>query len=297
MNDRSSSDQQVAPDPLLSHADPSLEALREGVVSAARELVPGGDGVEGVFGVAGSRGGLTLERPPRPDFGDYSTNAALLLAPRLGAPPREVAERLGAELREALGERLARFEVAGPGFLNLFVGDSWLQEALAGVIAAGESYGAGAAAPAAPVLVEFVSANPTGPMHVGHARNAAYGDALARMLEFSGERVVREFYVNDAGTQVRALGESIRAAALGQPPPEGGYQGDYVAELAARLPDSETVDPGELGRAAVALIVEQIRASLTGFGVREFDLVDPARHAALLEKRTKGAARAAASVA
>ncbi|HEY2181115.1 MAG TPA: arginine--tRNA ligase [Solirubrobacteraceae bacterium] len=271
MNDRSSSDQQVAPGPPLSHADPSLEALREGVLTAARALVPGADGIEGVLGMAGSRGGLTLERPPRPDFGDYSTNAALLLAPRLGAPPREVAERLGGELRAALGERLARFEVAGPGFLNLFVGDSWLQEALAGVIAAGESYGAGAPAVGEHVLVEFVSANPTGPMHVGHARNAAYGDALARMLEFSGERVVREFYVNDAGTQVRALGASIRAAALGQPPPEGGYQGDYVGELAARLPDAATADPGELGRAAVALIVEQIRASLGAFGVSEFD--------------------------
>jgi arginyl-tRNA synthetase len=271
MNDRSSSDQQVAPDPLLSRADPSLEALREEVVSAARELVPGGDGVEGALGAAGSRGGLTLERPPRPDFGDYSTNAALLLAPRLGAPPREVAERLGAELRAALGERLERFEVAGPGFLNLFVGDAWLQEALAGVIAAGDSYGAGAPAAGERVLVEFVSANPTGPLHVGHARNAAYGDALARMLEFSGERVAREFYVNDAGTQVRALGESIRAAALGQPAPEGGYQGDYVAELAERLPGAATLDPGELGRAAVALVVKQIRASLTAFGVREFD--------------------------
>src|SRR6478752_6680212 len=271
MNDRSSSDQQVAPDPLLTRADPSLEALREEVVSAARELMPGGDGVEGALGAAGSRGGLTLERPPRPDFGDYSTNAALLLAPRLGAPPREVAERLGAELRAALGERLERFEVAGPGFLNLFVGDAWLQEALAGVIAAGNSYGAGAPAAGERVLVEFVSANPTGPLHVGHARNAAYGDALARMLEFSGERVAREFYVNDAGTQVRALGESIRAAALGQPPPEGGYQGDYVAELAERLPGAATLDPGELGRAAVALVVQQIRASLTAFGVREFD--------------------------
>jgi len=271
MNDRSSSDQQVAPDPLLSRADPSLEALREEVVSAARELVPGGDGVEGALGAAGSRGGLTLERPPRPDFGDYSTNAALLLAPRLGAPPREVAERLGAGLRAALGERLERFEVAGPGFLNLFVGDAWLQEALAGVIAAGDSYGAGAPAAGERVLVEFVSANPTGPLHVGHARNAAYGDALARMLEFSGERVAREFYVNDAGTQVRALGESIRAAALGQPAPEGGYQGDYVAELAERLPGAATLDPGELGRAAVALVVQQIHASLTAFGVREFD--------------------------
>src|SRR6202007_147354 len=148
----------------------------------------------------------------RADCGDYSTNAALLLAPRLRSSPREVAERLGAELERMLGTALERFEVAGPGFVNLYLNDAWLAEALAGALAVGERFGArvepaaegGAALGqlARPVMIEFVSANPTGPMHVGHARNAAYGDALARLLEFSGERVMREYYVNDAGTQV-----------------------------------------------------------------------------------------------
>ncbi len=106
--------------------------------------------------------------------------------------------------------------MAGPGFVNLFLADSWLTGALATVLAAGEGFGAGGAAKPERVLVEFVSANPTGPMHVGHARNAAYGDALARMLAFHGHSVEREFYVNDAGSQVRKLGESIQALARGE---------------------------------------------------------------------------------
>ncbi len=271
MSDRSSSDQQAARGPLLAGAEPSLQALREHVLRAAAQLAPSSASVERDSLAPAARGGVTLERPPRADFGDYSTNAALLLAPRLAQAPREVAERLGAELQAALGERLQRYEVAGPGFLNLFLDDAWLLGALAGVLAAGERFGAGAPATPRRVLVEFVSANPTGPMHVGHARNAAYGDALARMLEFGGERVTREFYVNDAGTQVRTFGESVRAAALGQPPPEGGYQGEYVAELAARLPDAASGDPRELGLAAVAAMVDEIDSSLRAFGVREFD--------------------------
>jgi arginyl-tRNA synthetase len=271
MSDPSSSDKPAAPGRLLAGAEPSLQALREHVLHAAAVLAPPAAGEDRTSAAAGARGGVTLERPPRADFGDYSTNAALLLAPRLGEAPREVAERLGAGLQAALGERLQRFEVAGPGFLNLFLDDVWLREALAGVLAAGERFGAPEPTSPERVLVEFVSANPTGPMHVGHARNAAYGDSLARMLEFAGERVAREFYVNDAGTQVRVFGESVRAAALGQPPPEGGYQGEYVAELAARLPDAASGDPRELGLRAVAAMIDEIRASLSAFGVREFD--------------------------
>ena len=137
----------------------------------------------------GGRGAITLERPPRADFGDYSTNAALLLAPRLGAAPREVAERLGDELARLLGAQLERFEIAGPGFVNLFLADAWLSARSRG--AGGRRVLRCRRSPERPqrVLVEFVSANPTGPMHVGHARNAAYGDALARMLEFQGETV------------------------------------------------------------------------------------------------------------
>ena len=120
-------------------------------------------------------------------------------------------------------------------------------------------------------MVEFVSANPTGPMHVGHARNAAYGDALARMLELRGARVEREFYVNDAGSQVATFGESIQALARGESVPEGGYQGDYVAELAARIPDAAAADPAAVGREAVALMIGEIQESLAAFGVGGFD--------------------------
>jgi len=193
------------------------------VVAAAGELVAG----------APLRGSVGLERPPKPQFGDYSTNAALLLAPRGGAPPRELARRLGELLARELGELLDRFEVAGPGFLNLYLSDAWHLQALAGMLAAGREFGrAGAPAPER-ILVEFVSANPTGPMHVGHARNAAYGDALARVLLFHGHSVEREFYVNDAGSQVLRLGETIRALARGEQVPEGGYRGDYVPALVA----------------------------------------------------------------
>ena len=282
MNKPSTSNPHATDGPRSPGATPSLELLRRAVLDGARALV-GGDqrsadataddaqADDGLLSGAGGRGAITLERPPRADFGDYSTNAALLLAPRLGAPPREVAERLGGELSRLLGAQLQRFEVAGPGFVNLFVADEWLQASLDAVLTAGECYGAGSPPRAQRVLVEFVSANPTGPMHVGHARNAAYGDALARMLEYRGEDVAREFYVNDAGTQVRTFGASVQALARGEEPPQDGYQGDYVGELAARLPDAASSDPEALGEAAVAAMIEEIGASLTAFGVREFD--------------------------
>ncbi len=149
--------------------------------------------------------------------------------------------------------------------------DTWLTAALAQALAAGDSFGADAVAAPERVLVEFVSANPTGPMHVGHARNAAYGDALARMLALQGHEVEREFYVNDAGSQVRKLGESIGALARGEPVAEDGYKGDYVVELAVRLTDAASMDPRELGEAAVALMIESIQASLAAFGVEDFD--------------------------
>jgi arginyl-tRNA synthetase len=242
-----------------------LEDLRAQLLASATDI--GWRGQQG-----GEAARITLERPRREQFGDYSTNAALLLAPALGAPPRELAERLGAALAARLGGALERFEVAGPGFLNLFLSDEWLTSALAGVLAAGEAFGADAADPPLRVLVEFVSANPTGPMHVGHARNAAYGDAIARMLSFHGHHVEREFYVNDAGSQVRKFGESVRALARGEEPPADGYKGEYVGELAARLKDAVGADASTLGREAVAAMVEQTRLALRAFGVQEFDI-------------------------
>ncbi len=249
-------------DPAADEQQPStpLARLREAVLSAAEGM-----------GAGTAAAAITLERPKRAEFGDYSTNAALLLAPGAGSPPRELAERLGGALDERLGEDLTRWEVAGPGFLNLFLSDAWCRRALAGVVAAGADYAAGVAGTGERVLVEFVSANPTGPMHVGHARNAAYGDSLARMLAFAGDRVEREFYVNDAGSQVLKFGQSIQAIARGEAVPEDGYHGEYMVPLAARIPDAATREPRELGLAAVELMLEGIRAVLHGFGVVEFD--------------------------
>jgi arginyl-tRNA synthetase len=250
----------VSEDVVMSDASPPLHDLRQVVLAAAAELAAR-NGARPV--------GITLERPPRVDFGDYSTNAALLLAPAVGSSPREVAQRLGEELGRRLGGDLERFEVAGPGFVNLFLDDRWHRRALAGVLAAGEGFGGKGAPAPERVLIEFVSANPTGPMHVGHARNAAYGDALGRLLAFHGHRVTREFYVNDAGSQVRKLGESIRALASGEPVPEDGYRGDYVGPLAAAVQRTHAAgeEPTELGEAAVGIMVARMRTSLESFGV------------------------------
>jgi arginyl-tRNA synthetase len=271
MTELSTSDQQPSGGPPSPGEARSQEGLRATVLAAAQGLIDASAAADGGARAPAGRGAITLERPPKADFGDYSTNAALLLAPRLRASPREVAERLGAALQQALGSSLERFEVAGPGFVNLFVADEWLAGALTNVLASGERFGAPESAVGERVLVEFVSANPTGPMHVGHARNAAYGDSLARMLEFRGEHVTREFYVNDAGSQVRTFGASVQALARGEQPPQDGYQGDYVAELAKRLDGAARADPAELGRAAVAAMVGEIRASLSAFAVGEFD--------------------------
>ena len=214
----------------------------------------------------GRRAGLKLDRPPRADFGDYSTNAAMLLAPTMGESPRAIAEKLGERLGETLGETVERVEIAGPGFLNLFMADRWYLDTLATLLEAGEDYGAGAGGQH--VNLEFVSANPTGPMTIASARHAAYGDALARILERAGQRVEREFYVNDAGGQVRRFGESIQARARGEEPPDDGYQGDYVRELADRIEGAADADPTEVARRAIDLMTEGVRASLGRFRVR-----------------------------
>jgi arginyl-tRNA synthetase len=240
-----------------------LGDLREAVLAAVAEL----GGSSAPAGRGSGPAGITLERPPRADFGDYSTNAALLLAPALGVSPREVAQRLGVELEQRLGGDLERFEVAGPGFLNLFFGGRWHRRALAAVLDAGEGFGGGGASAPERILVEFVSANPTGPMHVGHARNAAYGDALARLLALHGHTVTREFYVNDAGSQIRKLGESIGALARGEEVPQDGYHGDYVWPLAEEIERAGAIDPDELGRTAVAIMVERMGTSLAAFKV------------------------------
>jgi arginyl-tRNA synthetase len=209
-----------------------------------------------------------LERPKRQGQGDYSTNAAMLLAPVLGAPPREIAERVAFEVRSILGEDLERTEVAGPGFLNLVLSDRWHRRALRTVLAAGAGYGSGGAEPAERILIEFVSANPTGPLVAASGRHAAYGDALARILEHHGHTISREYYFNDAGTQIRLLGESVQARARGHHVPEGGYEGDYVGRLAEEIAGAADLDVQELSRRAVELLLDQIKATLDRYGVR-----------------------------
>ncbi|HEY8867314.1 MAG TPA: arginine--tRNA ligase, partial [Solirubrobacteraceae bacterium] len=157
-------------------------------------------------------------------------------------------------------------------FLNLFLADSWYRDALAGVIAAGDAYGGGFAGESGErVLVEFASTNPTGPLHVGHARNAAYGDAIARILAFAGHEVGREYYVNDAGTQVLKFGASLQARARGEEPAPDGYVGDYVADLAAEIPDAAHRSVDEVAAEGVRLMLARIEASLARFAVEPFD--------------------------
>jgi arginyl-tRNA synthetase len=232
-----------------------LDDLKSAVLAAAGELRNGGAATDR----------LSLERPKKAGFGDYSTNAAMLLAPTLGEPPRAVAERLGAALRERLGGSVDKVEVAGPGFLNLFLADDWYVKAVDDVLAAGDDFGRGSGGQR--IQVEFVSANPTGPLTAASGRHAAFGDALARILELDGNTVEREYYFNDGGGQVQRLGESILARARGEEPPEDGYQGEYVAELAQRIPDAASRSASELATEGVAILMAGIRDTLERYRV------------------------------
>ncbi len=213
----------------------------------------------------------TLDRPPKADLGDYSSNAAMLLAAPLGEAPRDVAARLAAELERELGatDSLDRIEVAGPGFVNLFLSDEWYRRAMARLGAAGANLGPAPVESPQRILVEYVSANPTGPLHVGGGRHAAYGDALVRLLTAVGHEVQSEYYVNDAGGQVQRFAASIAAAMTGGEPPEDGYEGAYVEDLAAQL-RADGIDPVEsdaVGRRGVELILTGVRETLERFGV------------------------------
>ena len=196
---------------------------------------------------------VELERPNDAAHGDYATNVAMRLAPVQRRSPRELGEELAAA---AAGlDVVERAEVAGPGFVNFWLAPAWFGEALGEILAAGTGYGGGSAEAPEKVQVEMVSANPTGPITVASARNGAIGDSVARQLEFAGHDVAREYYYNDAGAQMERFRASVEALRLGEEPPEDGYRGDYMAELAAA--DDDPV-PKMLG---------QIEASLEHFRI------------------------------
>src|SRR6478609_10129174 len=190
---------------------------------------------------------LPLERPKNREHGDWASNAALKLAKIVGANPREFAAEIAERLAETPG--VANVEVAGPGFINIRL-DAAVAGALAKtIVEAGAAFGTNDSQRGNTINVEFVSANPTGPLHIGHTRWAALGDSIARLLLASGATVVREFYINDAGAQMERFGRSVLAAIKGEPTPEDGYPGLYIEELARRVvakrPDLLELPPEE----------------------------------------------------
>ena len=220
---------------------------------------------------------VTVERPRNPEHGDYATNVALQLSKKVGVSPREFAGWLADGLAAVDG--IASAEVAGPGFVNLRIAASAQGVIINDVIDAGPSYGHSDALGGQKVNLEFVSANPTGPIHIGGTRWAAVGDALGRLLASQGADVVREYYFNDHGAQIDRFTRSLIAAAKGEPTPEGGYAGSYITEIAARVLEKA---PDALGQPeqqqhetfrsiGVDLMFTHIKQSLHEFGT-DFDV-------------------------
>ena len=173
---------------------------------------------------------LRVERPRQAGHGDWSTNIAMQLAKQAGMPPRELATKLAAALAAVPG--IAAVDVAGPGFLNLTLDAASAGELARTIVTAGAAYGLGTSEAGRVINLEYISANPTGPLHIGHTRWAALGDAMVRLLRAAGAQVAAEYYINDAGGQVERLGGSVLAKLRGEPAPEGGYDGEYVVALA-----------------------------------------------------------------
>ncbi len=221
---------------------------------------------------------VVIERPKNREHGDWATNVAMQMAGRFGMKPRDFAELLAAQLHKEAG--VAKVDIAGPGFINITLSAAAAGELAKAIVEAGEDYGRGADMAGVKLNLEFVSANPTGPIHLGGTRWAAVGDALARVFEAQGAEVTREYYFNDHGAQIDRFARSLLARARGLETPEDGYAGDYINEIADRvlaetaedilaLPDDEAQE--KFRAAGVELMFQEIRESLHDFGV-DFDV-------------------------
>jgi len=245
----------------------ALAAARDRAVAAGELAIP--DGAEPPA--------IGLERPSKPEHGDWASNAAMQLAPVARAAPMRIAETLVAHLDRPAS--IAEVSIAAPGFLNLHMDPGWVAAQVEPIRAAGADYGRRTVTEARRINVEFVSANPTGPLTVGNARGAFVGDVLSRVLEAAGQQVTREYYFNDYNEQIRNLGLTLLAVRRGEPVPPDGYHGEYVGELVTGAPDEvwaaaegPDADPGEvLGRWASERVRTGIEASLERLGVR-FDV-------------------------
>jgi arginyl-tRNA synthetase len=249
------------------------EELSAAIVRALTSLVD-----EGALTLPdGAPAAVVVERPKNKEHGDYATNIALQLAKRAGRPPRELAGLLAERLASADG--VASVDVAGPGFLNVRLDADAQGMVAAQVVAAGASYGSSGLFAGEKVNLEFVSANPTGPIHIGGVRWAAVGDALGRIFEKSGADVTREYYFNDHGAQIDRFARSLLASARGDDPPEDGYGGQYIGEIARAVlverPETLSLPEAEAQEVfrsvGVAMMFDEIKASLHDFGV-DFDV-------------------------
>jgi arginyl-tRNA synthetase len=249
------------------------EQLSDAIVHALTSLTDEGE-IRLADGVPAT---VVVERPRSKEHGDYATNVALQLAKQAGMPPRDLAGRLAERLGQADG--IAAVEIAGPGFLNIRVETGAQGAVAAEVVAAGSTYGASTLYAGEKINLEFVSANPTGPIHLGGTRWAAVGDALGRIFELCGAEVTREYYFNDHGAQIDRFARSLLASARGDEPPEDGYGGQYIVEIAQRvvaehpdvldLPDAEAQEV--FRESGVNMMFDEIKATLHEFGV-DFDV-------------------------
>lgn len=235
----------------------------------ADDLIAALAGALGRAGLEEPAGGVTVTAATQREFGDWQSNVALRLQKVVGAKGRDIAERIKAALDAELPRHVERVEVAGPGFLNLYLAPSWLHDVLRAVVAAGEDFGRGSSLAGSRINLEFVSSNPTGPLHAGGGRWVAVGDAIANLLSSQGAEVHREYYVNDAGNQLDTFAASLHARYRGEEPPEDGYRGAYLLEMAARLRAElgDDVTETEAREWGVADVVRTIGEDLGRIGV------------------------------